>query len=327
MRGGVNQKCDTLCPMFVIGIDAGGTKTVCQLADEHATVLAETRGPGANLQAGGELEVEKALHAVMAEALGRDRSIRPSAICCGMAGVDRPEDVAAVRAILTRIGQKADLLIVNDALIALEAGAPGEAGIVIVAGTGSIAYGRDAKGNAARAGGWGHVLGDEGSGYWLGRQALQAVVRAADGRGKATALTTLILKHYGVGRAQDLVHQVYYGGARPSAIAALGVVVGGAADDGDAVAREIIDAGAAELAGAATSVAARLRLDACPVVLSGGMFRAVPRLSAGVVSRLAATLPRATTRPLNVEPARGAVHLALALAAGEVVVPAYMDGQ
>lgn len=313
--------------MFVIGIDAGGTKTVCQLADEQGNLVGEARGPGANLQAGGELEVEKALHAVMAEALGRDRSIRPNAICCGMAGVDRPEDVAAVRAILTRIGQKADLLIVNDALIALEAGAPGEAGVVIVAGTGSIAYGRDANGNAARAGGWGHVLGDEGSGYWLGRQALQAVVRAADGRGDTTTLTTRVLKYYGVERAQGLVHQVYYGGARPASIAALGSLVQAAADEGDAIARHIIDAGAAELAAAATSVATRLRLDACPVILSGGMFRAVPRLSSGVVSCLGKTWPRAATRPLTVEPARGAVHLALALAAGEVVVPAYMDGQ
>jgi N-acetylglucosamine kinase-like BadF-type ATPase len=313
--------------MFVIGIDAGGTKTVCQLADEHATVLAETRGGGANLQAGGELEVEKALHAVMAEALGRDRSIRPSAICCGMAGVDRPEDIAAVRAILTRIGQKADLLIVNDALIALEAGAPGEAGVVIVAGTGSIAYGRDAEGRAARAGGWGHVLGDEGSGYWLGRRALQAVVRAADGRGSATALSGRVFTHYGVRRAQELVHQIYYGGARPSSIATLGALVQGAADDGDAIAGAIIDEGAAELASAAASVARRLRLDACPVILSGGMFRAVPRLSSGVVGLLAASLPRATARPLTVEPASGAVHLALALAAGRVVVPAYMDGQ
>jgi N-acetylglucosamine kinase-like BadF-type ATPase len=313
--------------MFVIGIDAGGTKTVCQLADERANVLAESRGPGANLQAGGELEVEKALHAVMAEALGRDRSIRPTAICCGMAGVDRPEDVAAVRAILTRIGQKADLLIVNDALIALEAGAPGEAGVVIVAGTGSIAYGRDAEGHAARAGGWGHVLGDEGSGYWLGRQALQAVVRAADGRGPATLLSHLVLEHYRVGRAQDLVHQIYYGGSRPSAIAALGALVERAADQDDAVAQQIVQTGAAELAAAAISVATRLRLDACPVVLSGGMFRAVPRLAAGVIARLAALLPGAAARPLTVEPARGAVHLALALAVGQAVVPAYMDGQ
>lgn len=313
--------------MFVVGIDAGGTKTVCQLADEHASVLAEARGPGANLQANGELEVEKALHAVMAEVIGGDRSIRPSAICCGMAGVDRPEDVAAIRAILTRIGQKADLLVVNDALIALEAGAPGEAGVVIVAGTGSIAYGRDADGHAARAGGWGHVLGDEGSGYWLGRQALQAVVRASDGRGQATSLSASVLGHYGVGRAQDLVHQIYYGGARPSAIATLGVLVQGAADDGDVVALQIIDTGASELAAAATSVASRLRLGVCPVILAGGMFRAVPRLSSGVVARLGTMLPKASPRPLTVEPARGAVHLALALAAGQAVVPAYMDGQ
>ncbi|HKV98440.1 MAG TPA: BadF/BadG/BcrA/BcrD ATPase family protein [Vicinamibacterales bacterium] len=313
--------------MFVIGIDAGGTKTVCQLADEHGTVLAEARGAGANLQANGELEVEKALHAVMAEAIGRDRAIRPSAICCGMAGVDRPEDVAAIRAILTRIGQKADLLVVNDALIALEAGAPGQAGVVIVAGTGSIAYGRDTEGRAARSGGWGHMLGDEGSGYWLGRQALQAVVRASDGRGPATSLTARVLQHYGVGRAQDLVHQIYYGGARPSAIATLGVLVQAAADDADAIALQIIDTGAGELAAAATSVASRLGLGACPVILSGGMFRAVPRLAAGVVARLATTLPKASARPLTVEPARGAVHLALALAAGHAVVPAYMDGQ
>jgi len=313
--------------MFVIGIDAGGTKTVCQLADERAHVIAEARGPGANLQANGELEVEKALHAVMADAIGGDRSIRPSAICCGMAGVDRPEDVAAIRAILTRIGQKADLLVVNDALIALEAGAPGQAGVVIVAGTGSIAYGRDSQGHAARAGGWGHLLGDEGSGYWLGRQALQAVVRASDGRGQATSLTARVLEHYGVARAQDLVHQIYYGGARPSAIAALGALVQGAADDGDAVALQIVDSGVAELAAAATSVASRLRLVACPVILSGGMFRAVPRLSSGLVARLKTALPEASARPLTVEPARGAVYLAIALAAGDAVVPAYMDGE
>jgi len=311
--------------MFVLGIDAGGTKTVCLLADEHANVLAESRGPGANLQAGGELEVEKTLHTVMAEALGRNRAVRPNAICCGMAGVDRPEDTTIIRTILTRIGQNADLLIVNDALIALEAGAPGQAGVVVVAGTGSIAYGRDARGRAARAGGWGHVLGDEGSGYWLGRQALQAVVRAADGRGPATSLTPRVLGHYRVARAQDLVHEIYYGGARPSSIAKLGALVESAASDGDEVARLIIETGAAELAAAAVSVATRLQLDGCPVVLAGGMFRAVPQLKALLVARLAASLPHSPIAPLMVEPAQGAVRLAIQLMAGRVVVPAYMD--
>jgi len=311
--------------MFVLGLDAGGTKTVCLLADERGQILAEARGPGANLQAGGELEVEKALHGVIAEALGRDRAIRPAAICCGMAGVDRPEDTAVIRGILTRIGQKADLLIVNDALIALEAGAPGQAGVVIVAGTGSIAYGRDDAGRAARAGGWGHVLGDEGSGYWLGRQALQSVVRSADGRGPATKLTARVLAHYGVSRAQDLVHHIYYGGSRPSAIAALGAVVQAAAEEGDGIARQIIETGALELAAAAVSVATRLALDACPVVLSGGMFRAVPRLQTSVSLRVRQALPHATIQPLAVEPALGAVRFALALAGGHLVVPSYVE--
>ncbi len=174
--------------MLVLGIDAGGTKTVCQLADDQANVLAESRGGGANLQASGELEVEKVLHHVIDRALV-NASARPAAICLGMAGVDRPRDADVVRGILLRIGHRAQPYVVNDALIALEAGVPGGAGVVVVAGTGSIAYGRDAQGRAARAGGWGYVLGDEGSGYWLGRHALRAVVRAADGRGRTTSLT------------------------------------------------------------------------------------------------------------------------------------------
>src|SRR5687768_13904843 len=154
--------------IHVLGIDAGGTKTVCQLADENGEVLAEARRGGANLQAVGELEVEKVLHEVMEEALG-DSEIRPSAICLGIAGVDRQDDARVVREIMKRIGYKARVLVVNDALVALEAGAPDRPGVVVIAGTGSIAYGRNSQGQAARAGGWGYMLGDEGSGYWIGR--------------------------------------------------------------------------------------------------------------------------------------------------------------
>src|SRR5947207_292479 len=96
--------------MFVLGIDAGGTKTVCQLANARAEVLSEARRGGANLQAVGELEVEKVLHEVMEEAIG-DHDIVPSAICLGIAGVDRPEDARVVRAIMKRIGYKAKCLV------------------------------------------------------------------------------------------------------------------------------------------------------------------------------------------------------------------------
>ena len=113
--------------MPVLGIDVGGTKTVCLLADEDERVLAEGREEGANLQGAGELALEKVLHSVMEKTL-EGTGVMPSAICLGIAGVDRASDEAVVRSIMSRIGYKARILIVNDALIALQAGvgdAPG----------------------------------------------------------------------------------------------------------------------------------------------------------------------------------------------------------
>src|SRR5262245_8647182 len=232
--------------MHVLGIDAGGTKTVCLLADDRGAVLSEGRGGGANLQASGELELEKVLYEVMARAIG-DRPWRADAICLGIAGADREDDVRTVRAIMRRISPGSRVLVVNDALVALEAGAPAMPGIVIIAGTGSIAYGRNARGNAARAGGWGHILGDEGSGYWIGREALAAVVREADGRGSATGLVDAVLEHFGVAAAAGLVHIVYNREMPRRHVAALGPIVQRAASSGDAVARDILERAAEEL--------------------------------------------------------------------------------
>src|SRR5690242_9383505 len=121
----------------VLGIDAGGTKTICLLADEQGRIESRARGTGANLQAVGELQVEKVLHEVMDEAIG-SRDIVPAAICLGIAGVDRDDDRRTIGGIMKRIGFKARILVVNDALVALEAGTPGEPGVVIISGTGSI---------------------------------------------------------------------------------------------------------------------------------------------------------------------------------------------
>lgn len=309
--------------MSVLGIDAGGTRTICLLADQHGAILAEARAGGANLQSSGELEVEKILHAVMNEAIG-DREL-PVAICLGMAGVDREDDEAVVRGIMRRIGYKARVVVVNDALIALVAGVGDAPGIVLVAGTGSIAYGRDTRGRAGRAGGWGYVLGDEGSGYWMGRLALRAVVRADDGRGRPTALTSLVLAHFGVSRAQDLVREIYHRTLRPHAIAALAGCIQQAVDLGDEVARGILDGGVTELVASARSVAIQLNMreEAFPFVLAGGIMRAVPALAQELTRRLGDVAPRSFTRMLEVEPAIGAVHLALAEASGGAAIPAY----
>ena len=311
-------------PPYVIGIDAGGTKTVCQLADADGTIVAESRAGGANLQALGELEVEKVLYHVM-EAAVDGRGIVPAAICLGIAGVDRPDDAAAVRSIMRRIGYQSRILVVNDALVALEAGAPSQPGVVIISGTGSIAYGRNALCEAARAGGWGHILGDEGSGYWIGRAALRAVLRDADQRGQATALTPLLLKHFGITRAQGLLHEVYYSHLRPSAIGSLAECVHTAFLDGDAVATGILRAAANELEASGLTVARRLGLigEAFTFVLSGGIFRAVPWLRAELERRLPLAAAGSRTQLLEREPASGAVALALQEAAGGAVIPVY----
>lgn len=311
--------------MYVLGIDAGGTKTVCLLADEQGSILAEARGGGANLQAHGELEVEKVLHHVMESAIG-DRDVRPAAVCLGIAGVDRPQDADAVRGIMRRIGAKARTLIVNDALVALVAGAGETAGVVIIAGTGSIAYGRNAEGRAARAGGWGYLLGDEGSGFWIGRRALSAVVRAADGRGPVTELTDRVMSHLGLVRPSDLIHETYYRDLKRVAIAGLAPVVEGARASGDAVASEILAQAARELTAAASSVVNRLEMrgEVFPTILAGGIFKAIPWLATELMGLLLEVAPRSQTALLESEPAVGAVRLALAEARGTAIIPVYV---
>ena len=311
--------------MHVIGIDAGGTKTVCLLANDHGEIVAESRGGGANLQASGELEVEKVLHGVMRDAIG-DRSIRPQMICMGIAGADRPEDAETVRQVMSRIGLNIPAVIVNDALIALTAGAGDSPGVVVVAGTGSIAYGRDAQNRAARAGGWGYLFGDEGGGFWIGRAVLVAVVRQYDGRGPATQLTPLVLEHLRLNNPSQLVHEIYGDQVQRRGIAALAHLIEPAVAMGDPIATRILEHASAELSAAAASVIQRLDLSrhAFPTVLSGGMFRGIPRLVTALTVRIREHAPASDVRMLQVEPAMGAVHLALAAAKGQLRLADYI---
>jgi N-acetylglucosamine kinase-like BadF-type ATPase len=310
--------------MHVLGIDAGGTKTVCLLADDQGAIVSEGRGAGANLHTAGELAVEKVLHEAMEAAIG-DRAITPAAICLGIAGVDRDDEMRTVRAVMRRIGYKSRVLVVNDALIGLVAGARDDPGIAINAGTGSIVYGRNAAFEAARAGGWGHMIGDEGSGYWIGRESLAAVMRAFDGRGPATRLTAEILSHFDVDDESRLPRIVYDREQPRVSVAALGPIIQRVADQGDAVAGRILEHAAEELVLAASSVATRLEMrgDAFAFFLAGGVFRVVPWLVEELQRRLLEVAPRAQVQTLGEEPAVGAVWLALAEARGAARVPSY----
>ena len=312
--------------MHVLGIDAGGSKTVALLADGNGAIIGEGRAGGANLQTEGELQVEKVLDAVIDRAT-EGHHVRPEAVCLGIAGVDRDSDARVIREIMRRLGFRSKTLIVNDALIALVAGAGASPGVVVISGTGSIAYGVSHRGLAARAGGWGPTLGDEGSGYWIGRRALEAVVRDADGRGPRTQLTPRVLEYFSLPRPELLVSEIYHQPQGRRAIASLAPVVDQARADGDLVAAEIMVDAADELAKAASSVIFRLEMrgERFPILLAGGMLRRSDWLAAEVERRMAEVAPRSEVLPLTNEPVLGAVRLAIAEAEGRVRVPPYVD--
>jgi N-acetylglucosamine kinase-like BadF-type ATPase len=312
--------------MRVLGIDAGGTKTVGYLADESGQVLAEARAGAANLHAAGEREVERILREVVEQATAGG-SPEPASVCVGMAGAEREADQQAVRAVLERMGIRGGILVVNDAFVALSAGVREGPGVVLVSGTGSIVYGRSARGRAARAGGFGRIFGDEASGYWLGRRALQAVARASDGRGPETLLSPLVLAHFGVAQAWDLIPYVNTRVTEHGLVSALAPVVEEGRARGDAVATAILTEAADELLDAARSVVDRLAMgdDAFGFVLAGGAYKAAPWLAEELLRRLPALAPKATAALLAAEPAQGAVWLALAHARGVLRLPTYVE--
>ena len=295
---------------FVIGIDAGGTKTVGLLADESGKVLSKSISGGANLLTKGELAVEKVLFDVI-ESLEAPEPL--AALCLGIAGVGQPGADQVIRDVLRRLGQRQPVRVVNDALVALVAGAPSGIGIVVVAGTGSIAYGVDPDGHEARSGGWGYLLGDEGSAFWLGHYAVRHAIRAADGRGVATTLYPLICDKLGVSDPNELVKWFYDQELSRNRVADLASLVETASVDGDEAAETLMDQAAKHLASAARAVANHLKFpDRHPVVLAGGAFKACPSLSPRVESLLD-DLPQVEVKLLEVDPAVGAVTLALEL--------------
>ena len=293
----------------VIGIDAGGTKTVGLLADETGKVLAKAISGSANLVMKGELAVEKVIFDVI-ESLEAPEPV--AALCLGIAGVGQPGAEQLIHDVLRRLGQRQPVRVVNDALVALVAGAPSGVGIVIVAGTGSIAYGVDPDGHTARSGGWGYLLGDEGSAFWLGHYAVRHAIRAADGRGVTTSLYDLICDKLEVSDPTELVEWFYDQELSRNRVADLASLVEAAADDGDEAAENLLDQAAKHLASAARAVADQLTFpDPYPIVLSGGAFKACPSLHLRLNDLLDS--PEMGVQLLEGEPAMGAVTLALEL--------------
>lgn len=298
---------------YVVGIDAGATKTRAFVLDPNGDVVGRGAGGGANLLASSD--PQGSIGAALNEALGGRAA---EAIVLSAAGADRKADRERGRELLARVAPAgARLLVTHDAIAALYAGNPAGCGVVLIAGTGSIAYGRNEEREEDRAGGWGHLVGDEGSAVWCGLEALRAIAHAVDGRGAPTRMTALLFQELGVAEFADVLPHLY-GKPHPApAIIAAMRALAAAAGESDALAMSILQRAAVALARAATVVAQTLSLPGGPVYLSGGAFESLPLLQQLLRLELLRVLPRATVEPVREEPAMGAARMAMELAWSE----------
>lgn len=300
---------------FVLGIDAGGTSTRCVAVDTSGRVLGRaTAGPGNFLAVGPERageSIRDAVNGALAQAGLQGRGAAMG--CIGIAGSTNPEERALLERLLSQLGAASRWIIDVDAAIALAAGTFGEPGVVVIAGTGSIAFGISSDGRRARAGGWGYLLGDEGSAFDIGRRALVAALRSADGRGPHTLLEAFLMAELHLPEITDVVGPVYRGELDRAGVAALAPVVIATAAQGDPVAGEILQNAGAELALAAVAVIRELGMEAgpTPVALSGGLFLAGEVVLNAVRSKLSRDAPNARVVFPRIQPVEAAALLAL----------------
>jgi N-acetylglucosamine kinase len=305
---------------YFLGVDGGASKTASIVIDEHGSVLGRGLSGGSNhLRVGLEeatRNVERSVSQALVEAGIAIKHIEYA--YCGIAGSDHPAHHERVVEALRVFFPRGNFIVDTDGRVALTGAVGFGAGIVIISGTGSVAFGRDDNGREARAGGWGPTLGDEGSGYAIARDGLSAIVRAYDGRGDATQMTQLLCHEYDMCDPKDLPKFVYAATTHADDIARYGKLVIEAAGTGDPVAREIIDNAGRELATCVVAVAEKLELldREFPVAYVGGAFNAGEVLLAPMRNMIVATAPHARIAPPLKPPVEGAAMMAVRAAGG-----------
>jgi N-acetylglucosamine kinase-like BadF-type ATPase len=298
---------------FFLGFDGGGTKTECVLLDDAGRVAAETRaGPANPVRAGYDRAFaslrEAARQALAVSGAGPEEV---AGVYAGLAGAGRKDVSKRIEEFLRAEFPNAAVQVTTDAMVALEAATDGGPGMIVIAGTGSVVLGRNAKGDIARAGGYGPWIGDEGSGLDIGRRAVAAVARARDEVGPPTRLSELVLSAAGAADWPELASRI---AAEPlDLFPRLCPCVVEAAQDGDAVAREILEAAAGALAAQAASVVRRLALGSEEFTLakSGGVHGHSEIFDGALDGVLRQAAPRARIGRLQISPAAGAARMAM----------------
>ena len=303
---------------YYLGIDGGGSKTTCAVCDEVSLLATATSGPS-NITRVGEARARESLHQAIREACAAAK-IDPRQLqraCIGVAGAGREEIASAVRRIVAEV-IPVEIKIVGDMQIALEAAFGASPGVIVIAGTGSIAYGRDAQGRTARAGGWGFAISDEGSAHWIGRAAVAALLRAIDQveDDQAPRQTSLLFHELKSAWNLDSLEQLARTANAGPDFAALFPAILAAAHGGDEVAQRVLAQAAGELAQLAEVVVRRLfpkddaTLSTVALAMTGGVFRHSPRVRERFCDEVRNRDPRLHVNPQVVEPVVGALQMA-----------------
>jgi glucosamine kinase len=318
---------------YFLGVDGGATGTACAVATADGAIAGIGHaGPSNHILApGGRDRARTAVagaagHAVAAAGLGANlRAVSFRAAQFGMTGITREtEQARAFASVVAETLSAGIVRIENDAVIARAGALAGRPGVIVIAGTGSVAFGEDPDGRQARTGGWGYIFGDEGSGFAIGCGAVRAALHARDGTGEDTVLVERLAEHAGMPLA-EIPMAFYEGRIDRSGIAALSRAVAGAAEERDPVAVRLIDEAAAALARLVAGVIAQLRWPDGTVAVGpvGGVFDAGRTILRPLREALARAAPAAVLVPPRLAPAAGAVLMALR-AAGVAVTPAVL---
>jgi glucosamine kinase len=303
---------------IVVGVDGGASKTRVIVADGSGAELAAVTGAASAVRPGEAEQSAELIAQLVAEALSAcDMSeAMPSALCVGIAGVGRDAEYSAFEDAMSKRSLADELVVLPDAVIALNDAFGEEAGIVLISGTGSMAYGRGPSQKMARCGGWGPACGDEGSGAWIGKKALSVITGSADGREPETGLLAAILTHLELESPDELIPWAAGATARDFALLATPVMT--VAATGDLRANSLCTLATEELVVHVRTLARQLFTDeraAVPVALAGGMFGRGSWLRKLVEMRLKSAVPGMVLHAEEVVPARGAVKTALGLLA------------
>lgn len=295
---------------YFVALDGGGTKTECWVGDE-TRVLGQASGPTVKLMNVGERAATEALRSVVREALGAAAVAGDSIACTcfGLAGSSSTEVQAWAKRTLAEL-VSGELIITGDEQIALDAAFHGGPGVLVIAGTGSHVTGRCADGTTVGAGGWGPVLGDEGSGSWIGLEAIRASLRARD-RAVETCLLREIQQKWQLDNLPSLVAKANLR-ERPD-FASLASVVATCADQGDALAQGVLDHAGEELATQVSLVISKMRAEGCfegdaqRVAFAGSVLGKIARVLRAMEEHLHVAWPEISVDATAVQPLEGAL--------------------